>query len=178
MARKTREQLGISASEYKEYQKVRKARNALNKRLAKDYARTLNIGYKEHIFARTNREKRTGKRLNIGDFKSKQNFDLFLEGGLRYTDYDAYRKSRARDYMYNMRQALVNMGANQDQLQRYDELVNQVEYIDLDAIYASSEELDLSYIYYGTQEQGIERVDMTLDILETSIDNYIEENYR
>lgn len=178
MARKTRQQLGISEGEYKEYQKIRKARNTLNKRLAKDYSRTLNIGYKEHMFARTTREKRTGKRLNIGDFKSKQNFDLFLEGGLRYTDYETYRISKARDYMYNMRQALINMGANQDQLERYDELVNQVGYIDLDAIYASSEELDLSYMYYGTQEQGIERVDMTLDVLETSIDDYIEENYR
>ena len=104
--------------------------------------------------------------------------EFYGYNGQRYTDYEAYKKSRARDYMYNMRQALINMGANQDQLERYDELVNQVRYIDLDAIYASSEELDLSYIYYGTQEQGIERVDMTLDILETSIDDYIEENYR
>ena len=178
MARKTRKQLGISSEEYQSYQKIRKARNVLNKRLAKDYSSKLNIGYKEHIFAKTNKERMTGKRLSIGDFKSKENFDLFVKGGLKYTDYEAYRKSRARDYMYNMRQALINIGADEDQLERYDELVNQVEYIDLDEIYASTEELDLSYIYYGSKEQGIERIDMTLDILETSIDNYIEENYR
>ena len=73
--------------------------------------------------------------------------------------------------MYNMRQALANLSGNDNTIMsRFDDIMSELnDPYKLDEIYANSEELDLSFIYVESMEQGIERLDYTLDVLEQKI---------
>lgn len=170
----SRKQLGITDAEYRAYKKVRADRLKIERQI--DLRNTRNVGYYFHSLPRTQAEKTNiGKKLKITDFKSKYEFEKFLEGGLKYTDYEKYKEKMAYNYRYNLEQALKDIGASEEQIDRYNDIVDNLDDLSkLDEIFANNEELDIGYIYYQVSTEGVERIDTTLDVLEKLVEREIE----
>lgn len=168
--RTTKKGVVITPEDYALYQKIRKNRAQLNRKAREDFANSLNLSYSETLIAQRVKE-RQGKRFTINDFRSQYDFEQFMQSGLRYADFDEYKRRKARDYKYHMREAFSQLSRDDENiLARFDEIMTELEdpYM-LDEIYSQSEELDLSFIYVETKQGDIDRLNYTLDVLEKKI---------
>lgn len=170
MAKRTRKELGISDAEYEIYKHIRRARNKIIKQLNEDAQRMRNITYREHLKPLRKKEY-YGKQFTIGDFRSKAEFDNFLRTGQKYFGYKRYLESKAMDYIYNLRQSLFSIGSSNEQIARFDRIIRKMKNKwRLNEIFSMHEELDIAFVYIEVYEEGIERIDAFLDVLETLID--------
>lgn len=166
----------ITEAEYQAYQKLRRNRAKRNRQVKDLFSDVLNKTYANDMYTRTSKEKK-GKRYTINDIRSRYEFEEILRSGQKYIDFDRYKQLKTRDYMYNMRQAFYELsGKNEEIVARYDEIISSLDDMyKLEDIYANTEELDLSFIYVETAEQGIDRLNNALDILEKEIQKANEE---
>lgn len=160
----------ISEKEYKDYKKIRRKRARINALIRENYRDSLNQTYVNSLYSLRKLEKE-GRRFTIKDFKTRYDFDRFMLSAEKYLDYENYKKRKANEYAYNLREALSQLvGGDESILSRFDDIMLDLKdpYL-LNDIFANNEELDISYVYVETMEQGIARIETFLDVLEAKI---------
>lgn len=168
--RTTKKGVVIQPEEYRSYQAIRRNRLKTIRKAREDMSKSLNLEYSETLIPQRKKE-RSGKRFTIGDFSSQYDFEQFMKYGDRYLNYDEYKRKRARDYKFHMREAFEKLsGGDPEIMTRFDEVMDELkDPYKLDEIYSNTEELDLSFVYVDTKQGNIARLNTTLDILEKKI---------
>lgn len=168
--RTTKKGVVIKPEEYRSYQTIRRNRSKTIHKAREDMSNSLNLEYSESLIPQRKKE-REHKRFTIGDFRSQYDFEQFMKYGERYLDYDEYKRKRARDYKFHMRELFEQLSGNDPEIMsRFDKVMDELkDPYKLDEIYSQTEELDLSFFYVETKQGNIERMNTTLDILEKKI---------